>query len=94
MTEYIGEKYSSRASRGAKRELRFYDPRGRQLHNRSGLAANGGADALRQRHRDLGIDIGPDTIIGDYHGDHLDLAYATSVLTRPNVPPGTHPKTN
>ena len=80
--------------RGTNGELRFYDPRGRQLHNRSALVANGGADALRRHHRDLGIDIGPDTIIGNHHGDHLDLAYATSVLTRPNVPPGTHPNTN
>jgi hypothetical protein len=75
--------------RGADGELRFYDPRGRQLHNRSDLAASGGAEALRQRHRDLGIDIVPDTIIGNYCGDRLDMAYAVSVLTRQNVPAGT-----
>ena len=74
---------------GANGELRFYDPRGRQLHNRSDLAANGGADALRRRHRDLGIDIAPDTIIGNYCGDRLDMAYAVSVLTRQNVSAGT-----
>jgi hypothetical protein len=62
----------------------------RQLHNRTALTANGGADALRQRHRDLGIDIGSDTIVGNYCGDRLDLPYAVSVLTRQNVPAGTH----
>lgn len=74
---------------GGDGELRFYDPRGRQLHNRSDLAANNGADDLRQRHRDLGIDIGPDTIVGNYCGDKLDMHYAVSVLTTQNVPAGT-----
>ena len=77
-------------SRGADGDLRFYDPRGRQLHNRTALSANGGADALRQQHRDLGIDINPDTIVGNYCGDKLDMDYAVSVLTRQNVPAGTH----
>ena len=75
--------------RGVDGELRFYDPRGRQLHNRSALVANDGAHALRQRHRDLGIDITPDTITGNYRGDRLDMDYAVSVLTRQNVPAGT-----
>ena len=75
--------------RSADGELRFYDPRGRQLHNRSALVANDGADALRRRHRDLGIDINPDTITGNHAGDRLDLDYAVSVLTRQNVPAGT-----
>jgi hypothetical protein len=75
--------------RGADGDLRFYDPRGRQLHNRSELVANDGADALRRTHRNLGIDIGPDTIVGNYCGDRLDMDYAVSVLTRQNVPAGT-----
>ncbi|TML08430.1 MAG: hypothetical protein E6G39_17915 [Actinobacteria bacterium] len=74
--------------RGANGELRFYDPNGQQLRNRSALAANGGVDALRHHHQNHGLDIGPDTIIGNYHGDHLDLAYATSELTRPERPTG------
>jgi hypothetical protein len=75
--------------RGTDGEVRFYDPRGRQLHNRSELVANDGAEALRQQHRDLGIDINPDTIVGNYCGDKLDMHYAVSVLTRQNVPAGT-----
>ena len=76
-------------SRGADGDLRFYDPRGRHLHNRTDLVANDGADALRRTHRNLGIDIGPDTIVGNYCGDKLDMHYAVSVLTRQNVPAGT-----
>ena len=64
-------------------EIRFYDPTGRELHHGTGLAANDGADALRRRHRSLGIDIDPETIVGNCCGDRLDLAYATSVLARP-----------
>jgi hypothetical protein len=79
-------------SRGAHGDLRFYDPRGRQLHNHTNLVANDGADALRRTHRHLGPDIGPDTIIGNYCGDKLDMHYAVSVLTRQNVPPGTRAK--
>jgi hypothetical protein len=78
-----------RIGRGADGELRFYDPRGRQLHNSSALVANDGADALREQHQDVGIDIRPDTIAGNYCGDKLDLAYAVSVLVRQNVPAGT-----
>ena len=69
--------------------LRFYDPAGRELHHGSGLTLNGGLDALRQRHRDLGIVIDDETIVGDCCGDKLDLAYASSVLARPSVRPGT-----
>ena len=75
--------------RRADGELRFYDPRGRQLRNRSALEANVGADAPRRRHRDLGIDISPDTITRNYCGDKLDMAYAVSVLARQSVPAGT-----
>ena len=76
-------------SRGADGDLRFYDPRGRQLHNRTALSANDGADALRQQHLDLGIVISPDSIVGNFCGDKLVLHYAVSVLVRQNVPAGT-----
>ena len=75
--------------RGADGDLRFYNPQGRQLHNRTELIANNGADALRRTHRNLGINIDPDTIVGNYCGDKLDIHYAVSVLTRQNIPAGT-----
>ena len=76
-------------TRSADGDVRFHDPHGRQLHNRSNLVANDGANALRETHRNLGIDIDPDTIAGNYCGDKLDIDYAVSVLTRQNVPAGT-----
>ena len=76
-------------SRSTHGELQFHDPRGRQLHNHNELKANNNADALRQQHQNLGIHIEPDTIVGNYCGDKLDLHYAVSVLTRQNVPAGT-----
>ena len=76
-------KAATRVGKTLDGEIRFYDPTGRELHHGSGLVPNNGADALRDRHRSLGIDIDPETIVGNYCGDRLDLAYATSVLARP-----------
>ncbi|HUP74494.1 MAG TPA: DUF222 domain-containing protein [Acidimicrobiales bacterium] len=73
-------------SRGADGDLRFHDPHGRQLHHRSNLVANDGADALRKTHQHLGINIEPDTIVGNHCGDKLDIHYAVSVLTKQNQP--------
>jgi len=77
--------------RGVDGEIRFYDPRGRQLHHGSSLVANDGIDALRQQHQQQGITIQPDTIVGHYCGDRLDMDYAVSVLTKHNNPGATHP---
>jgi hypothetical protein len=67
-------------------EIRFHNPSGRQLHYGTNLNANNGADALRQTHRNLGIHIEPDTIVGNHCGDKLDMHYAVSVLTKRNAP--------
>ncbi len=76
-------------SRSSNGELRFYNSQGRQLHNGSALTANDGADALRRQHQELGIDINPDTIVGHYCGDKLDMDYAVSVLSKQNMPGAT-----
>jgi len=69
--------------------VRFYDPTGRELHHGSALSADhGGVDALRARHRERGVAIDEETIVGNYSGDRLDLAYASSVLARPSTRPG------
>jgi hypothetical protein len=70
-------------------EIRFHNPQGRQLTYGTNLVANNGADALRQTHRNHGINIEPDTIIGNHCGDKLDMHYAVSVLTKQNAPAGT-----
>ena len=76
-------------SRSTDDAIRFHDPTGRQLHHGTNLTANNGADALRQTHRNLAIDIEPDTITGNHSGDKLDMHYAVSVLSRHNNPTAT-----
>jgi hypothetical protein len=78
-------------SRNTDGEIRFHNPAGRQLQHGSSPgpnnnATNNDADALRQQHQQLGIDIQPDTITGHYCGDKLDMNYAVSVLTKHNNP--------
>jgi hypothetical protein len=73
-------------------DIRFYDPKGRQLHNRPVQPISGNIDDLLTDNAARGLHIGPETATPPYwHGDKVDLELAVWSLlqhdgTDPHIP--------
>ena len=64
-------------------EMRFYDQKGRELHQHHALNGDTKPGQLVADNAQHGIHIEPDTITPNWVGDRLDLAYAVSTLMPP-----------
>jgi hypothetical protein len=62
-------------------DIRFYDPKGKQIHNRPVESPSGSAEQLFAENAVRGLSIGPDTARPPYwFGERLDLSLAVGSL--------------
>jgi hypothetical protein len=62
-------------------DIRFYDPNGKQIHNRPVQSPSGSAERLLAENASRGLSIGPDTARPPYwYGDKLDMGLTVGSL--------------
>jgi hypothetical protein len=80
--------YGYQLGRGPDGEVRFYDVQGRQLYDRSAVVDSAAPRDLSLVNAEEGVTVTPTTISPRWEGDSLDLAFAVSLVVKPDRPYG------